>query len=567
MRAVPQVPATIATPQTHRRKVIPIRPILDVARELGLGPDELELYGPFKAKVKLSVFRRLTTRPHAKLIVVTSMTATPAGEGKTCTAIGLTQGLRGIGQRAVLCLREPSLGPLLGFKGGGTGTGRAQVVPAEDINLHFTGDLHAITTAHNLLAAVVDNHIVHGNRLRIDPVGESLRRAIDIPDRQLRHIISGLGGRGGGLPRESGFDITAASEIMAVVALAKDLDDLKRRLGRMLIGLNARGAPVTVQALKIVGALAVILKDAIKPNLVQTLEGQPALVHAGPFANVSHGNSSVIALQLGMRTSDYVITESGFGVDLGAEKFFDIVCPQARLRPAAAVVVASVRALKSHGGVAPADLKKAHLQALERGCANLERHLETIKLFGVPAIVAINRFPTDTTAELGQLELCCRRRNVPVAISEAVTRGGAGAAAVAEAVVATIKHTPSRFKPLYTPTLSLEEKLETIARRVYGADGIHLDRQAEDDLARWTKLGYRRLPVNVAKTQLSLSDNPALKGVPTGWKLRVRECRLAAGAGFIVALCGKTTFMPGLPEHPLAEQLDLTKTGEVMGLS
>ncbi len=494
------------------------------------------------------------------------MTATPAGEGKTCTAIGLTQGLWATGHRAVLCLREPSLGPLLGFKGGGTGTGRAQVVPAEDINLHFTGDLHAIATAHNLLAAVVDNHIVHGNKLRIDPAGESLRRAIDIPDRQLRHIVSGLGGRGGGLPRESGFDITAASEIMAVVALAKDMDDLKRRLSRMLVGCNDRGVPVTAKSLKVVGALAVILKDALKPNLVQTLEGQPALVHAGPFANVSHGSSSVIALALGMRTAQYVVTESGFGVDLGAEKFFDIVCPQAHLKPDAAVVVVSVRALKSHGGVSAAALAKPDLHALEQGCVNLERHLGSLKHFGVPAVVAINRFPTDSTAELGALELYCRRRNVPVAISEAVTRGGAGAADLAETLVATIKRTPSRFKPLYASRLSLTEKLETIARKVYGADGIQLDHRAQEDVARWERLGYRQLPVNVAKTQLSLTDNPALKGAPTGWKLRVRECRLAAGAGFVVALCGKTTFMPGLPEHPLAEQLDVNTAGDVTGL-
>lgn len=501
------------------------------------------------------------------MVVVTSMTATPAGEGKTCTAIGLTQGLWATGRRAVLCLREPSLGPLLGFKGGGTGTGKAQVVPAEDINLHFTGDLHAITTAHNLLAAIVDNHLVHGNKLGIDPVGEPLRRALDIPDRQLRRIISGLGGRGGGLPRESGFDITAASEIMAVIALASDLDDLKRRLGRMLVGFNERGAPVPARALQIVGAMAVILKDALKPNLVQTQEGHPVLVHAGPFANVSHGSSSIIALQLGLRTAQYVITESGFGADLGAEKFFDIVCPQAHLKPDAAVLVVSVRALKSHGGLAPDQLGQEDLRALEAGCVNLERHLQTIRIFGVPAVVAINRFPTDTPGELQALEFYCRQRQVPVAVSEAVTKGGAGGVALAEALAETITHAPSKFKPLYAASLPAVEKLELIARRVYGADGLDLDRKAEEDLARWERLGYGRLPVNVAKTQLSLTDNPARKGAPTGWRLRVREVRLAAGAGFLVALCGKTTFMPGLPEHPLAERLDVTKAGDVVGLS
>ncbi|MBI4355841.1 MAG: formate--tetrahydrofolate ligase [Candidatus Omnitrophica bacterium] len=533
-----------------------MRPIYEIAKRLGVPARWVEPYGLYKAKISLEGCARLRSRARrrGRLVNVTAITPTSAGEGKTCTAIGLTQALGRLGSRVVLCLREPSLGPLLGVKGGATGAGRAQVVPAEEINLHFTGDLHAITTAHNFLAAVVDNHIVQGNRLGLDPVRETLRRAIDIPDRSLRHIVTGIGGKANGIPRESGFDITAASEIMAVVALARHLDDLQARLGRMIVAYTTAGKPVTAKALNIVGALSVILKDAIKPNLVQTLEGQPTFVHAGPFANVSHGNSSVIATDLGLRLSDIVITESGFGTDLGTEKFCDIVCPQAGFAPDAIVLVVSVRALKMHGGA-------------EGGLANLRWHLQIVQRFGLTSVVAINRFPGDTPAELRVIQRCCRQLQVPCAISEVVARGGSGGTALARLLLATLRRRRAKkFSPLYRSGDSLEDKLQTIAREIYGADGVKWDRLAEEDLRRLTQQGFGHLPVNVAKTHLSLSDEPSLKGAPTGWKLRVRELRVSAGAGFVVALCGKTTFMPGLPKHPLAEQLRLSRAGKVVGL-
>ena len=542
-------------------------PIAKIASQLGLRGSALELYGPHIAKIRLTALRKLHGRFRGKLINITAINPTPAGEGKTCTAIGLTQALGRLKQRVALCLREPSLGPLLGVKGGATGAGRARVVPSEAINLHFTGDIHAIGTAHNFLAACVDNAIVQGNALHLDPSGESLRRAIDIPDRQLRRIVSGLGGRGNGVPRESGFDITAASEIMSVMALAEDLEDLKRRLGRMIVGYTKSGEAVRAASLNITGALAVILRDALQPNLVQTIEGQPAFVHTGPFANVSHGNSSVIATQLALRTADYVITESGFGSDLGSEKLFDIVCPQARLRPDVAVVVVSLRALKSHGGVALKDVHRPNREALEAGLANLDRHLDIVSRFRVPAVVALNRFPQDTVSELRLVERHVETRGVPVEISDVVKRGGAGGVALARAVLTVLKRTPSDFQPLYEPQLSLRDKIERIATEVYGADGVRFDRKAEDELAHLTRLGFGRLPVNIAKTHLSLSDDPSLKGAPTGWFLRVREVRVAAGAGFVIALCGKTTFMPGLPREPLAKDLDVTSEGRIVGLA
>ena len=542
-------------------------PIGKIASQLGLRESSLELYGPYIAKIRLSTLRKLRGPFRGKLINITAINPTPAGEGKTCTAIGLTQALGRLKKRVALCLREPSLGPLLGVKGGATGSARSRVVPSEAINLHFTGDIHAIGTAHNFLAACVDNAIVQGNTLGLDPTGESLRRAMDIPDRQLRHIVSGLGGRGNGVPRESGFDITAASEIMAVMAMAEDLPDLKARLGRMIVGYTKQGEAVRAASLKIIGAMAVILRDALQPNLVQTLEGQPAFVHTGPFANVSHGNSSVIATKLALRTADYVITESGFGSDLGSEKLFDIVCPQAKLKPDAAVIVVSLRALKSHGGVALKDVGRADSKALRTGLANLDRHLDIVNRFRVPAVVALNRFPQDRAGELRQVLSYVQAKRVPVEMSDVVKRGGAGGIALARAVLGVLKRTPSRFQPLYEPSVSLRDKIERIALDVYGADGVRFDRRAEDQLAHLTRLGFGALPVNVAKTHLSLSDDPALKGAPTGWFLRVREVRVAAGAGFVIALCGKTTFMPGLPREPLAAELDVTSEGRIVGLS
>lgn len=532
-----------------------MRPITEIARRLGLKSSWLELHGPYVAKVTYEALPRRTHRPRGKLIDVTCITPTPAGEGKTCTAIGLTQALGRLNKRVALCLREPSLGPLLGVKGGATGAGKSRVVPSEAINLHFTGDIHAIGTAHNFLAAAVDNHIVQGNRLKIDPATEPLRRAIDIPDRQLRHIVTGLGGKANGVARESGFDITAASEMMGILALAKDLADLKVRLSRMIVGYTPEGKPVTAKALKMVGALAVILKDALKPNLVQTLEGQPAFVHTGPFANVSHGNSSVIAMRLALHYADYVVTESGFGADLGTEKFCDIVCPQAGLRPDAAVVVVSVRALKMHGE-----------GGLERGFVNLDRHLRIVRQFGLPCVVAINRFPTDTAAELERLRQHVARQGIRAEISEVVAKGGSGGVALAGAIVDALRTERVTFKPLYNASVPLAGKIERIATRIYGADGIRFDRKAEEDLHRFERLGFGKLPVNIAKTQLSFTDDPSRKGAPSGWILRIRELRVSAGAGFVVALCGKTTFMPGLPKHPLAEKLDVTSSGNVMGL-
>lgn len=541
-------------------------PIANVASQLGLREAALELYGPHIAKVRLSALRAASRR-RGKLINITAINPTPAGEGKTCTAIGLTQALGRLRKRVALCLREPSLGPLLGVKGGATGAGRARVVPSDAINLHFTGDIHAIGTAHNFLAACVDNAIVQGNRLNLDPTGESLRRAIDIPDRQLRHIVSGLGGRANGLPRESGFDITAASEIMAIMALATDLEDLKARLGRIIIGYTKQGVPVRASALRIIGAMAVILKDALLPNMVQTLEGQPALVHTGPFANVSHGNSSVIATRLALGRADYVITESGFGTDLGTEKFFDIVCPMARLRPDLAVVVVSLRALRVHGGVEVEHAARPNAEALGRGLCNLDRHLDILERFRVPAVVALNRFPKDAIAELRLVQGHVARRGVAAEVSDVVARGSAGGLALARAVLQTLRTRPSRFQPLYSPGLSLRAKIERIATAVYGAAGVAFDRRAEDELAHFERLGFGRLPVNIAKSHLSFSDDPSLKGAPSGWRLHVREVRVAAGAGFVIALCGKTTFMPGLPKEPLAKHLDVTREGRIVGLA
>ncbi|HQD39270.1 MAG: formate--tetrahydrofolate ligase [Firmicutes bacterium] len=531
-------------------------PIGEIAAQLGLGEEDLEYYGKYKAKVHLDV---LAKPAKGKLIYVTAINPTPAGEGKTCTAIGLTQALGKLGKKATCSLREPSLGPTFGMKGGATGGGYAQLVPMEDINLHFTGDMHAVAAAHNLLAALVDNHLFRGNKLGLDPRTITWRRVLDMNDRSLREIITGVGS----MVRESGFDITAASEVMAILCRAQSLEDLKERLGKIFIGM-ASGGPVWAKDLGAAGSMAALLVDAIMPNLVQTLEGQPAFVHGGPFANIAHGNSSVLATKIGLRLADYVVTEGGFGADLGAEKFFDIICRD-ELKPQVAVVVASVRALKMHGGLEKAALGEPDLEALRRGTANLDRHLENLKKFGLPTVVAINRFPTDSEQELDWLLKHCQSRGARAAISEVVSRGGAGGVELAEEVLAACEE-PNHFQPLYSLDLPIEEKLEILAREIYRAEKVEYTKAAKKQLARWKDLGGDKLPLCVAKTQYSFSDNPKLLGAPTGWTLTVREVRAAFGAGFIIPLTGEIMTMPGLPKQPAAENIDITPTGRITGL-
>ncbi|HEX7712390.1 MAG TPA: formate--tetrahydrofolate ligase [Bacillota bacterium] len=544
----------------------PLRPIREVAIRAGIDETFLEPYGKYKAKIDLGLYRQLASQPDGKLIYVTAITPTPAGEGKTCTAVGLTQALGKLGKRVMLCLREPSLGPTFGVKGGATGGGYSQVLPMDEINLHFTGDIHAVTTAHNLLAAMVDNHITQGNELGIEPKKIVWRRVMDISDRQLRNIIVGLGGKTDGVTRETGFDITAASEIMAVLCLASNLEDLKERLGRILVAYNGRNEPVYARDLKAVGAMAALLKDAVKPNLVQTLEGQPALIHGGPFANIAHGNNSIIATRMALKLADYVVTEGGFATDLGAEKFFDIVSPVAGLKPDAAVLVVSARALKFHGGIEKLHLGEENLAALEKGFANLERHLRNLhSLYKLPVVVAVNRFPNDTPAELQAISDYCTQLGVPATVSEVVARGGEGGVELAGAVLETLKQ-PNGFKPLYDHELPLRAKIETIATQVYGAARVNYSKEAETALNRLTELGYARLSVCIAKTQMSFSDDPSLKGAPSGWTLTIREIRLLAGAGFVVAIAGTIMTMPGLPKHPSAENVDITGDGEIKGL-
>ena len=543
-----------------------MRPIAEIAHSAGLTEEDYEPYGRYKAKVHLDLYERLKDRPDGKLIYVTAITPTPAGEGKTCTAVGLTQALGRLGKRVFLCLREPSLGPTFGVKGGAAGGGYAQVVPMDEINLHFTGDIHAVGAAHNLLAAMIDNHLYHGNELGIDPKRILWRRVMDLSDRALRRIAIGLDGKGDGAARETGFDITAASEVMAILCLAAGLEDLKERLGRILVAHTYGGAPVHARDLKAVGAMALLLKDALRPNLVQTLEGQPAFVHGGPFANIAHGNNSIIATRTALKLADYVVTEGGFGSDLGAEKFFDIVSGQAGIAPSAAVLVVSARALKSHGGLARDELGREDLAALRRGFANLDKHLANLReVYGLNAVVAVNRFPSDTETELAAIVSHCDELGVPAAVSEVVARGGEGGLALAEAVLAALAR-PNRFRPLYDASLGIKEKLHLIATRVYGADGVDYTPEAEEGLAVLSALGYDRLPVCVAKTQMSLSDDPEKKGAPTGWRLRVRELRVSAGAGFVVALAGKILTMPGLPKNPAAERIDLLADGRIVGL-
>jgi formate--tetrahydrofolate ligase len=543
-----------------------LRRILDVAREVGLVEDDLEYYGKYKAKVSLATFGKLTGRPNGKLIYTTAITATPAGEGKTCTAVGVTQALGKLGKKAMVCVREPSLGPTFGVKGGAAGGGYSQVLPMDDINLHFTGDIHAVSTAHNLLAAMVDNHIHHGNQLGISIHRVVWRRVMDMNERQLRTIVCGLGGPGNGTPRESGFDISVASEIMAVLCLASDMSDLKARLGRLIVAYTREGNPVTAADLKAVGAMAVLLKDAIKPNLVQTVEGQPAFVHGGPFANIAHGNNSIVATRMALKLADYVVTEGGFAADLGAEKFFDIVHRFTGLTPDVAILVASVRALNMHGGVPKAKVAETNLEALEKGCANLDKHIENLKKFGLPIVVAINKFPTDEPAEIDLVKKHCNALGVRSAVSDVVARGGEGGIELAREVLEALEKDQNNFHPIYDPDMPIKEKIEILAREIYGADGVVYTASADREIARMTKLGLDKMPICVAKTQHSLTDDPNLKGAPTGWELTVREIRASAGAGFLVALTGDVMTMPGLPKTPAAEGVDIDEDGKIVGL-
>ena len=540
-------------------------PITDIADACGMDGAYIEQYGRYKAKID-NRFLKETNRPDGKLVLVTAITPTPAGEGKTTTTVGLADGLRRIGRNAVVALREPSLGPVFGIKGGAAGGGYAQVVPMEDINLHFTGDFHAIGAANNLLAAMLDNHIQQGNALGIDVKRITWRRCVDMNDRQLRSIVDGLGGRMQGVPREDGFDITVASEVMAVLCLASDIPDLKARLGRIVVGYTYDDAPVTAADLKAAGAMAALLKDALKPNLVQTLEHTPALIHGGPFANIAHGCNSVTATRMALKLGDYAITEAGFGADLGAEKFLDIKCRMAGLKPDAVVVVATVRALKHHGGAARAELGREDLAALERGLPNLLQHVDNIKnVFGLPCVVAINAFPTDTAAELKLVEEKCRELGVSVALSEVWAKGGAGGTALAEEVVRLCEQ-PSDFRYSYALGGSIEEKLETICRRIYHADGVVLTPAAQKQARRLTELGFGELPICMAKTQHSFSDDPSLLGAPRGFTVTVRNLKVSAGAGFLVALTGDIMTMPGLPKVPAAERIDVDENGRISGL-
>ncbi len=542
-----------------------LRPVTGIAEKLGIGEDELELYGRYKAKVKPSAWERVKGGSDGKLILVTAITPTPAGEGKTTTTVGLAQALAKRGKRTSMAIREPSLGPSFGVKGGAAGGGYSQVIPMEDINLHFTGDLHAITTAHNLISAMVDNHIQQGNELNLDPRRIVWRRVMDLNDRALRSVVIGLGGKANGVPRESGFDITVASEVMAILCLSTDLMDLKARIARAVVGYTYEGKAVTAGEIGAAGAAAVILKDAIKPNLVQTLEGVPAFIHGGPFANIAHGCNSIQATRLGLKLSDYFVTEAGFGADLGAEKFIDIKCRMAGLKPSAVVIVATVRALKMHGGRKKNELGQEDLAALEKGMTNLEKHIENVAMFGLPAVVAINRFPADTEAELALVEKKCNALGAPVALSEVWEKGGEGGLDLADRVIEACEKT-SKFAFLYEKDLAPKEKMDLIARRVYGADGVVFTDQAEKDLALVHELGKDDLLICMAKTQYSLSDDPALLGRPSGFKITVREVRLSAGAGFLVAVTGSIMTMPGLPKKPAALSIDIDADGRITGL-
>ena len=542
-------------------------PISEIAGSLGITEDELDLYGKYKAKVSLDVLERLEDKPDGKLILVTAINPTPAGEGKTTMNVGLSMGLNKIGKKTITALREPSLGPVFGVKGGAAGGGYAQVVPMEDINLHFTGDFHAITSAHNLLAAMLDNHLHQGNALDIDPKKVVWRRVLDMNDRSLRNVIVGLGGKPDGFVRQTGFDITVASEIMAILCLATSISDLKERLSKMVVAYNKSGEVVTAGDLEATGAMALLLKDAIQPNLVQTLENTPAFIHGGPFANIAHGCNSVMATKVGLKLADYVVTEAGFGADLGAEKFFDIKARFAGLNPSAAVIVATIRALKMNGGVPKTELTAENLQALEAGIANLERHIENVNKFGVPAVVAINKFPTDTEAEISLLKEKLAAKGIDVVLAEVFSKGGDGAIELANKVVEICETKPSNFAPLYDVDATIEEKMTTIASEIYRADGVEFTAEAKKQIKQIADLGLDKMPICMAKTQYSFSDDPKLLGAPTGFNITVREVRVNAGAGFIVALTGNIMTMPGLPKVPAANGMDITESGEIVGLS
>lgn len=543
-----------------------IKPISDIAEKLGISADELEFYGKYKAKLPLSLLKKYENKEDGKLILVTAINPTPAGEGKTTVTVGLGEAMNRIGKKAVIALREPSMGPVFGIKGGAAGGGYAQVIPMEDINLHFTGDMHAITAANNLLCAIIDNHIQQGDELRIDPRRILFKRCLDMNDRALRNVVIGLGGKVNGVPREDGFMITVASEIMAILCLSSGIKDLKDRLGSILTAYTYDGTPVYARDLNAVGSMAALLKDAIKPNLVQTLENTPALMHGGPFANIAHGCNSVTATRLALKLGDYCITEAGFGADLGAEKFLDIKCRCAGLKPSCVVIVATIRALKYNGGVPKTELSKENTVALKNGIVNLETHIENMRKYGLPVVVAINRFATDTEAEIETIEAFCKEKDVPVSLTEVFARGGEGGKELAEKVVKTIETKEAHFKPIYDEKLSIKEKLNVLAKEIYRAGDVVFTSNAEKAISEIEKLGKDKLPICVAKTQYSLSDDPQKLGSPKGFTLTVRDVRLSAGAGFIVALTGDIMTMPGLPKQPAAYKIDVDDDGNVSGL-
>ena len=541
-------------------------PIKDVAGQIGLSEDDLELYGKYKAKISLETIRKLENNQDGKLILVTAINPTPAGEGKTTTMIGLAQAMNKIGKKTIVAMREPSLGPCFGIKGGAAGGGYAQVVPMEDINLHFTGDIHAITTANNLISAMLDNSLQQGNPLNIDERQIVWKRVVDLNDRALRHIVVGLGGKANGVPREDGFDITVASEIMGILCLANDLSDLKSRVARIIVAYTRDGSPVTVEDLKATGAVTLLLKDAIKPNLVQTLDHTPVFVHGGPFANIAHGCNSVMATKLALKLAPYTVTEAGFGADLGAEKFLDIKCRQAGLKPDAVVIVATVRALKMHGGMDKKELANENLEALRKGIANLEKHIENITKYGLPAIVAINAFPTDTKAELDLLEEICNAKGVKVALFEVWAKGADGGIELANGLIDLLENKESNFKPIYDLDLPIDEKIKTIAREIYGADDVIFTKKAKTNIKKLTDLGLDKLPICIAKTQYSLSDDASLLGRPTGFNIEINDLIPNTGSGFLVAISGDIMRMPGLPKVPAANNMDILEDGEIVGL-
>ena len=542
-----------------------MQPITQIAKHLNISEDDLELYGKYKAKISLDSWNELKNRPNGKLVLVTAINPTPAGEGKTTTSIGLGDALHKLGHKTTIALREPSLGPCFGLKGGAAGGGYAQVVPMEDINLHFTGDFHAITTAHNLLSAVIDNHLQQGNELDLDVRRITWKRVVDLNDRALRNIVCGIGGKAHGIPRETGFDITVASEMMAILCLTSDLEDMKKRLGNIIIGYTRQGRPVRAEELKVTGALTLLFKDAIKPNLVQTLEGTPALIHGGPFANIAHGCNSVMATKYALKLSDYTITEAGFGADLGAEKFLDIKCRFTGFKPDAVVIVATIRALKMHGGLAKNELDHEDLTALKKGLTNLAKHIENIQKFGLPAVVAINAFPTDTQAELEELKALCQSMGASVSISEAWAKGGEGAIDLANKVIEATEK-PSNFKFMYDEGDSIKEKINAIATKIYGTNKVNYTPAVEKMIAELESSNLDKMPICMAKTQYSLSDDPTKLGAPTDFSITVRELRINAGAGFIVALTGNVLTMPGLPKKPAAENMDIDINGKITGL-